>query len=92
MSLNKKAIRTKFREVVFQRDGYKCLFCSETKNLDAHHIINRNLMPDGGYFLANGATLCETHHLKAENGEISPIEIFEKIDKGSLHHSHSATS
>lgn len=71
MSLSKKTVRHSFREAVFKRDGYKCLFCDVTTNLDAHHIVNRNLMPNGGYILSNGATLCPIHHIEAENGTIS---------------------
>lgn len=33
--------RENFRNSVFERDGYKCLFCDCTENLDAHHIIER---------------------------------------------------
>ena len=62
--------RDDFREGVFKRDNYQCLFCRETQNLDAHHIIERRLWTadheKGGYFLENGATLCQQHHLEAE--------------------------
>ena len=33
---------------------------------DAHHIIERRLFDDGGYYLDNGATLCAACHVKAE--------------------------
>jgi 5-methylcytosine-specific restriction endonuclease McrA len=79
MSSSKKMVRQKFREAVFKRDGHTCLFCSIKTSLDAHHIINRNLMPDGGYVLSNGATLCPTHHLGAESGAISVAQIRKMI-------------
>lgn len=62
----KQLIRANFRDAVFKRDGYKCVLCDETENLDAHHITDRTLMPNGGYVLENGITLCPQHHLDAE--------------------------
>lgn len=34
--------------------------------LDAHHITDRNLMPNGGYVIENGISLCPAHHELAE--------------------------
>jgi hypothetical protein len=65
-SKQKAKMREQFRQAVFKRDGYKCVFCSCTHNLDAHHITDRNLMPNGGYVKENGITLCPTHHMDAE--------------------------
>lgn len=62
----KKLIRQKFRDAVFGRDGHKCVFCPETQHLDAHHITDRSLMPNGGYVKENGITLCGLHHSQAE--------------------------
>lgn len=67
----KQLIRQKFRDAVFKRDGHKCRFCDETKDLDAHHITDRNEMPNGGYVLENGITLCQRHHYIAEKYHIS---------------------
>ena len=62
--------RDKFREAVFARDGHQCVVCgAEAK--DAHHILERRLWPDGGYYLNNGASVCEEHHLQAEATLIS---------------------
>lgn len=69
--------RDDFREGVFNRDGHKCVFCGKTAEqtpegkLDAHHIIERRLWSDGGYYLDNGATVCEEHHLLCEQTVIS---------------------
>ncbi|HVY62899.1 MAG TPA: RNA ligase family protein [Planctomycetota bacterium] len=38
---------------------------------DAHHILERRLFADGGYYLDNGASLCERHHLDAEMTQLS---------------------
>ena len=55
--------RDQFREKVFARDKYRCVICgNEVRDgvkLDAHHIIERRLWTDGGYYLENGATLCD---------------------------------
>ena len=57
--------RNEFKEAVFKRDGYCCVVCKKPAK-DAHHVIERKLWDDGGYYLDNGVSLCEEHHLKAE--------------------------
>jgi len=69
--------RQEFRESVFERDGYKCVICKKEAK-DAHHIIERRLFENEGYFLDNGASLCEQCHLRAESTELSCEEIREK--------------
>lgn len=66
--------RDEFREGVFLRDNHKCVICKEPGK-DAHHIIERRLFDNGGYFLDNGATLCEKHHIMAEETTLSCEEI-----------------
>ena len=68
--------RTAFREGVFKRDGGLCVICNALAQ-DAHHIMERRLWPDGGYYLDNGAALCGPCHLLAESTEISCEEIRE---------------
>lgn len=90
MSAKKKKIRENFRNAVFTRDGYKCVFCDITNCLDAHHITDRNEMPNGGYVKENGITLCPEHHVLAEiwhetNGELyeegfTPEDLYIKIN------------
>lgn len=68
----KHKIRDNFREAVFKRDGHKCKFCNEKTDLDAHHITDRSLIPNGGYVKENGITLCQkTHHMMAEKYHIT---------------------
>jgi len=67
---NNLLTREAFREQVFARDGYKCVFCNKSA-VDAHHIIERRLWPDGGYYLNNGASVCAEHHLACEQTRIS---------------------
>ncbi len=63
--------RDTFRESVFKRDGYRCVLCDKTEDLAAHHIIERRLWPDGGYYIENGGTLCPQHHIEAETTDLS---------------------
>lgn len=66
----KHKVRASFRNAVFERDGYRCRVCkapaSDETKLDAHHITDRHLMPNGGYIQENGISLCEKCHEKAE--------------------------
>lgn len=70
--------RDQFRESVFQRDGHKCVYCGAPAK-DAHHIIERRLFSDGGYYLDNGASLCQEHHIAAEQTILSPQDLRELI-------------
>jgi hypothetical protein len=74
--------RDEFRESVFKRDGHKCVFCDQQAQ-DAHHILERRLWSDQGYYLNNGASVCGDHHIKCETTEISveDVRIACKIDK-----------
>jgi len=67
---SKSDIRAEFRKAVFSRDNYTCVTCgvseSDIAKLDAHHITDRNEMPNGGYVVENGISLCPDCHLKAE--------------------------
>lgn len=69
--------RDEFREGVFARDGHRCIVCKLAGVLDAHHIIERRLWPDGGYYLDNGASVCEKHHIEAEQTTLSCDKIRE---------------
>jgi 5-methylcytosine-specific restriction endonuclease McrA len=60
MSEQKKKTRERFRLAVFARDEHKCRMCGRKDvTLDAHHITDRNLMPNGGYVKENGIALCD---------------------------------
>ena len=62
--------RDEFRNGVFARDGSQCLVC-KAPAVNAHHIIERKLWPDSGYYLENGASVCAEHHIKCEQTKIS---------------------
>lgn len=65
--MNKKQkIRETFRNDVFKRDKYSCKVCDKKYTqdtaiqfLDAHHITDRNEMPNGGYVKENGISVCQ---------------------------------
>ncbi len=75
--MQKLLTRDEFRQAVFNRDGNKCIIC-HSQAQDAHHILERRLFPDGGYYLDNGASLCGEHHIQAETTELSCEDIREK--------------
>lgn len=93
MSGKKKRIRNNFRDIVFSRDCHKCAICGAPEvgihKLDAHHITDRNFMPNGGYVQENGISLCDECHIKAEkfhqtNGKewemgFHPNDLYDKI-------------
>jgi hypothetical protein len=62
--------RADFSEGVLARDKHKCVHCGMPATA-AHHIVERRLFPDGGYYLNNGASVCDQCHLAAEATLIS---------------------
>lgn len=74
--------REGFRAKVLARHNGKCCVpgCPYPAE-DAHHIIERRLWADGGYYLANGAALCDRdgkgHHIQAEQTTLSCQELRE---------------
>lgn len=66
--------RNEFREAVFSRDKHKCVVCGAPA-VDAHHIFERRLYPNGGYYLNNGASVCAVHHMECEETNISVRDI-----------------
>lgn len=68
--MNKLLSRDEFRERVFIRDGHKCMFCGEPA-VDAHHILDRKLWPDGGYYINNGVSVCESCHIDCERSVLT---------------------
>lgn len=62
--------REEFKKAVFERDKW-CVICGNNP-VDAHHILERRLFPDGGYVPDNGVALCARCHLQAEATLINP--------------------
>lgn len=69
--------RNEFRKQVLTRDDYKCVICGDREDLAAHHIIERRLFEDFGFYIQNGVSLCELCHIKAEQTVISCDELRE---------------
>lgn len=75
--------RDEFRNQVFERDRHRCVVCGNglhnSHKIDAHHIIERRLWTDGGYYADNGATLCDDGkdgcHYKAETTYLSVEDV-----------------
>jgi hypothetical protein len=74
--MTKDPARDQFRTIVLARDNNRCVVCGEPAQ-DVHHIIERRLFADGGYFPANGASVCGPCHIRAEQTLISPEELRE---------------
>lgn len=72
--------RDSFRQSVFERDGHRCVLCDAAAK-DAHHIMERRLFTAehefGGYFLDNGASVCEACHIASEQTTISTEQLRE---------------
>lgn len=66
--------RAAFREAVLLRSDGRCVVCRLPAQ-DAHHLMERRLWPDGGYYLDNGVALCATCHLQAEATLLSCEEL-----------------
>lgn len=62
--------REDFAAAVMRRSGNRCVLCGAPA-VDAHHILERKLWPDGGYYLDNGAAVCATCHLECEHTRVS---------------------
>lgn len=74
--MNTLLSRDNFRNGVFERDKHVCVICQAPAQ-DAHHILERRLFDDGGYYLNNGASLCGKCHILAEQTILSVEEIRE---------------
>lgn len=66
MSVSAKLLsREDFKAQVFARSKGRCVICGAPA-VDAHHIVERKLFEDGGYYLDNGAAVCEADHWRCE--------------------------
>lgn len=84
-----KQLRKSFVAQALKRDKNACVICHEASD-EVHHITDRHEMPNGGYALENGITLCSSHHFMAEMFHISkqrwwcvgfhPNDLYDKID------------
>ena len=87
MKKSKHLTRNEFRNSCLKRDSYQCVICHqlavydsdhEVSNLSVHHIIERRLWGENqGYFMDNGASLCDPCHIMAEQTVLSCDKIRE---------------
>lgn len=68
--------RGEFRRLVLARSKGLCVFC-KAPAVDAHHILDRALFSNGGYYLSNGAAVCAKCHYACERTDISVEEVLE---------------
>jgi hypothetical protein len=61
-------------EAIKKKDGYKCVYCSETECLDSHHLAPKCFYPSLMLKVENGITVCKLHHLMA-------ADIFRRLSK-----------
>jgi hypothetical protein len=70
--------RDEFRQLALERDHGFCVLCHKPA-VDVHHIIDRKLWEDGGYYNGNAASLCSDCHLQAEQTVISCESLWSAI-------------
>jgi hypothetical protein len=66
--------RSDFTNTVLARAGGRCVLCGGTA-CAAHHILDRKLFPDGGYYLNNGAAVCSDCHWRCETTTVSVEDV-----------------
>ena len=78
--------RKEFKELGFRRTNGMCCFpgCKE-QAVDAHHIMDRKLWKDCGYYLSNCAPVCGKHHIECEDGTYSPYQVMKYANIGIEH-------
>lgn len=74
--IDKLLSREAFKTKCFERDNHTCVFCNKP-SVGAHHILDRKLFSDGGYYLDNAASVCSKHHIDCEKTIITLEEVYE---------------
>jgi len=62
-----------WREGVFQRDGYACIWCGHEHDLEADHIQLWSTHPELRFSIDNGRTLCRSCHQRRHRMERTGI-------------------
>lgn len=58
-------LRNDFNDKCLERDNHECVICGKQAFV-VHHITDRKDIPNDGYVIFNGASLCTQCHVKAE--------------------------
>ena len=61
-----------WRQMVFERDGFKCIVCESKELLEAHHIKSWAKYPTLRYNVDNGETRCIKHHDRSKKNNENP--------------------
>ena len=69
----------RIRKTLLKLDNYKCVLCSSTDNLQAHHIIEKGVNPALIWDLTNMVTLCRKCHFSIRGREKSFMGLFNDI-------------
>jgi len=63
------------RQMVFERDGYRCVQCGSNESLVCHHIKPVSMEPIESADIDNCITLCESCHNIAHTGACSRVNL-----------------
>ncbi len=56
-----------WQRMIFERDGFKCVWCNSKERIEADHIKRWATHPELRYNVDNGRTLCLSCHNKTRN-------------------------
>lgn len=71
----------RWRIAVLQRDGFKCVWCPETSNLEVDHVYPFAYFPELRFDITNGRTLCSFHHKQTITYGSGSKTFYERIIK-----------
>jgi hypothetical protein len=71
----------RWREVVLETFGRKCILCGYPRNLHAHHVRPIRTFPELALDTSNGVPLCGNCHSEINNREEDYIEEFERLQQ-----------
>ena len=60
----RREVQPELRQMVLERDEHKCIKCSDSNNLQCHHILPVNIEPLLSADIDNCITLCKECHVK----------------------------
>jgi hypothetical protein len=71
-----------WKNKVFKRDNYRCVFCGGKTDICAHHIVAWKDDEKLRYYLTNGLTVCHDCHLEIHGGNFKkPVNYEETKNK-----------
>ena len=68
-----------WRIAVLKRDGFKCVWCDETMNLEVDHVYPFAYFPELRFDIQNGRTLCQRHHRETITYGSGSKQFYDKI-------------